>query len=233
MTKRSSLPWSTRLAVTLGLSAALGACHNDSTNTAPLVATTITANAATNAQAGTVGQALAQPATVVVTDQNGNPIINATVTWTVVSGAGTTSAPTSVTDVSGTATVTWTIDTIARVDSMTASIASGTSVTFTATGNAGAATTVAKVSGDSQTVVSDSTSAPFVIKVTDRYGNAVAGATVAWVVTGGGALSAASTTTDATGKSQVTLTLGATPGPYVITATALTLTAVTFNLTGT
>jgi Bacterial Ig-like domain (group 1) len=119
------------------------------------------------------------------------------------------------------------------VDSLTASIASGSSVTVTGTGTAGAATSVAKVSGDSQTVVSGSTSAPFVIKVADRYGNAVAGAAVAWAVTGGGALSAASTTTDVTGRAQVTLTLGTTPGPYTITATALTLTAVTFFLTGT
>jgi hypothetical protein len=52
-------------------------------------------------------------------------------------------------------------------------------------------------------------------------------------VTGGGALSAVTTATDAAGKTQVTLALGTTPGPYTITATALSLPAVTFTLTGT
>jgi hypothetical protein len=38
--------------------------------------------------------------------------------------------------------------------------------------------------------------------------------------------------TDANGMAQVTLTLGATPGPYTITATVGALAAVTFTLTG-
>jgi adhesin/invasin len=222
-----------RIAATLGLTAFIGACKSDSGNNVPLTATAISADAATNNQSAVVGTALPNPVIVHVTDQNGNPLPGATVTWTVVNGAGSTSAPSSVTDATGMASVTWTIDTIARVDSMTASISAGTSVTITATGNADAAANTTKVSGDAQTVASDSTSAPFVIKVTDRYGNPCSGVAVAWLVTGGGALSAATSTTDATGTTQVTLTLGATAGAYVITATALALTAVTFNLTGT
>ena len=180
-----------------------------------------------------VGTALAQPVAVHVMDQNGGIVAGATVTWTVVNGAGTTSAATSTTDATGTATVVWTLDTLARVNSMTASIQSGASTTVFATGTAGAATSATKVSGDAQTVTSDSTSAPFVIKVADRYGNAVSGVAVTWVVTGGGALSAASTTTDATGMTNVTLTLGATPGPYTMSGDAGLLTAITFTLTGT
>jgi protocatechuate 3,4-dioxygenase beta subunit len=223
-----------KLAVTLGMSVALGgACSKDSLNTAPLVGTSIVANAATNAQTTTVGQPTPQPVSVLVTDQNGNPIQNVTVTWTVVNHAGTTATASSATDATGTASTTWTVDTTARTDSLTASIFSGAAVTITAIGQAGAATTVTKVSGDAQTDSSTTTSAPFVIKVTDRYGNAVSGAAVAWAVTGGGTLSAASTTTDVTGMTQTTLVLGSVPGPYVITATAGLLAAVTFNLTGT
>jgi protocatechuate 3,4-dioxygenase beta subunit len=224
------------IATALALTAvnfALGACNKDSANTAPLVATSIVATAATNAQATTVGQPTPQPVSVVVTDQNGVPLQNAMVTWTVVNHSGTTGSATSETDASGTATTTWTVDTIARTDSLTASIFSGGTVTITAIGQAGAATTATKVSGDAQTDSSTTTSAPFVIMVADRYGNAVSGAAVAWVVTGGGTLSAAMTNTDITGRTSTTLTLGSVPGPYVITATAGLLAAVTFNLTGT
>jgi adhesin/invasin len=233
MFTHDSSRWTRNLAAACALAAALGACKKDSNNTAPLVATTIAADAGTNAQSATVGTALPQPATVHVSDQNGAPIAGATVTWTVVSGAGSVSAPSSTTDATGTATVAWTIDTIARVDSLTASITGGATATVTATGVAGQATAVNKVGGDAQTVASDSTSAPFIVKVVDRYGNGVSGVSVAWLVTGGGALSAATSTTDATGTTQVTLTLGATPGAYMITAAALALTLVTFNLTGT
>jgi adhesin/invasin len=222
-----------RVAALLGAAAMIGACSKDSNNTAPLVASTVSSDVATNGQTALVGTALLQPVAVHVMDQNGGVVAGATVTWTVLNGAGTTSAATSVTDATGTATVVWTIDTIARVDSMTASIQSGASTTLFATGTAGAATSAMKVSGDSQTVTSDSTSAPLVVKVVDRYGNPVAGVAVAWVVTGGGTLSAASTNTDATGTAKVTLTLGATPGPYTIVATAGLLAAITFNLTGT
>lgn len=233
MTNTFSRSWPGRVLALLGAAVALTACSKDSNNTAPLVASSITSDVTTNGQSAAVGTALAQPIAVHVMDQNGGVVAGATVTWTVLNGAGTTSAATSTTDATGTATVVWTLDTIARVDSMTASIQSGTSTTVFATGTAGAATTAMKVSGDSQTVVSDSTSAPLAVKVVDRYGNPVAGVPVAWVVTGGGALSAASTTTDATGMAKVTLTLGATPGPYTIVATAGLLTAITFNLTGT
>jgi adhesin/invasin len=220
-------------AAALALALALTACKSDSTNAPVSVATSITADAATNAQTATAGTAVALPVVVHVTDQGGNPVEGATVTWAVVNGGGTLGAAASTTDATGMSNMVWTLDTIARVDSVTASIQSGASVTITAIGTAGPAASESKVSGDSQTVASDSTSQPFVIKVTDRYGNAVQGAAVAWVVTGGGALSAASTTTDATGSAQVTLTLGATPGSYMITATAGVLTSVVFNLTGT
>lgn len=221
-----------RLATTLGLTFAIGACHNDSANTAPLVGTGISADAASNNQTATAGSALAQPVAVHVTDQNGNPIANVTVTWTVVNHSGSTSAASSTTDVTGMASTTWTLDTIARTDSLTASIFSGGSATIIATGTAGAAANEAKVSGDSQTDASGSTSAPMVVQITDRYGNAVSGVAVGWVQTGGGTLSAASTTTDANGMTSVTMTLGATPGPYTVTASALLLAAVTFNVIG-
>jgi len=217
-----------QFAAVLTLGAALGACKSDST--APLVGNAIAADAASNNQSAVAGSALSTPVAVHVTDQNGNAIANVTVTWTVVSGAGSTSAATSATDASGNASVTWTLDTIARTDSLKASIAAGASAIITATGTAGAPAHEAKMSGDAQTDASGTASAPMVIKVTDRYGNPVSGVVVAWVQSGG-TLSAASTTTGADGTSQTTLTLNAGAGPYTVTATAGVLVAATFNLT--
>jgi len=219
------------LAITVGLGIAVAACNNDSGNTAPLVATGITAVAATNNQTATVGGTLAQPVGVLVTDQNGAPIANVTVTWTTMTG-GSVSVPTSTTDATGSASVTWTIDTTARLDSLKASIFSGASTIITATGTIGSATTTLKVSGDNQIDATGSTSAPFVVKVTDHFGNPVSGVVVSWTQTGGGTLSAVTSTTDATGQTSVTMQLPA-GGTYTVTAAAGALAGVTFNVVAT
>ncbi len=211
----------------------LGACSKKDNTTGPSAEFTVNADATTNAQTAPVGTAVAHPVEVHVMDNTGAVVSGAVVTWAVVNNAGTTATATSTTDATGTATVAWTLDTLARVDSLQATVLNGTTATITATGTAGAATKSAVVSGDAQSVAHGSVSAPMIMKVTDRYGNGVAGIAVAWVATGGGTLSAASTQTDATGKAQVTLTLGGTAGANTVTATPAALTAVTFHLTGT
>ena len=96
------------------------------------VATSITVSSG-NGQVGLVGQPLAQPIVVHVLDQNGDSLANAVVSWTVVSGGGSVSAATSLTDASGNASVTWTMGPTAGADSLKAAIASGASVIITAT----------------------------------------------------------------------------------------------------
>ena len=222
------------LTLATALATVVGACSKDSSSsTAPTQQLMITADPSTNAQIATVGTAVAKPVEVHVMNQDGEVVQGTVVTWTVISHAGTIDSATTTTDASGTARVAWTLDTIARTDSLTASIQSGTSVTITATGTAGPPTNAAKFGGDAQTVASGSVSAPIMLKVTDQYGNGVAGVPVAWVASGGGTLSATSNVTDATGQAAVTLTLGSTPGMYTIQATAAALAAVSFHLTGT
>lgn len=232
MTKGFPQYWPRQLATALGLAAALAACKSDLSSTGTQPAAAIIAEAATNGQTAPAGTPIALPVVVHVFDLNGNPVSRAKVRWVVIDSAGVLGDSTSTTDATGMSNMVWTLDTIARVDSVTASIQSGAFVTITAIGTVGATALELKVSGDSQTVASSTTSQPFVVKVTDRYGNAVLGATVGWSVTGGGTLSANSVMTDANGMAQVTLTLGATPGQYTITATVGVLTPVTFTLTG-
>ncbi len=231
---RTSSPSRIVSAVALAaIAAALGACSKKDSSTGPSTEFTVNADATTNAQTAPVGTAVAHPVEVHVMDNSGAVVPNTIVTWTVINHAGATATATSTTDATGTASVAWTLDTLARVDSLQATVQNGTTATITATSTAGAATKDSTISGDAQSVAHGSVSAPMIVKVTDRYGNGIAGVAVAWVVTGGGTLSAGSTMTDATGKAQVTLTLGSTPGAYTITATPSALAAVTFHLTGT
>jgi adhesin/invasin len=208
------------------------ACSDNNDTTIPRTATTITASSATNGQTGVVGTALAQPVAVVVADQNGAPLAGATVNWAVTAGGGSVASSTSVTDASGNATVVWTLGQSVGTDTLTASIAGGANAIITATATAAAASAVHVTSADTLTVAAGATTAPLVVKVVDQFGNPISGATVTWSVAGGGTLSATSSTTDATGSTQVTLTTAAA-GTYTVTAKSGTLTAVTFTITAT
>ena len=79
-----------------------------------------------------------------------------------------------------------------------------------------------KISGDNQQSTAGATLAqPFVVEVRDGDSAAFAGVPVTFVVTaGGGTLSATSTTTDANGRTQSTLTLGNTGGTNTVTVSA-------------
>jgi hypothetical protein len=216
---------------TLGLAAAITACTLG-TGDGPVYASGIAANAATNGQSGIVGRPLPQPVGAIVVDPAGGPVPGVVVTWTVVDSAGSISVDTSTTDLHGTAIVTWTLDTIARVDSLTASIASGAAATITAFGVAGQPATIRIISGNPQAIVSGSQSLPLVVELFDTYGNPVPGYPVAWSASGGGSLSAALTATNGNGQAYVTFTTGTTPGSYTVTATAGRLVPVTFSLRG-
>jgi adhesin/invasin len=224
-----------RWAVAAAALVAAAACGDTTFNTITAIPTTLTFSAASSGQTGTVGQPLAQPISVQVTDQAGNPIIGVVVTWTVLSGGGSVSSATSTTDVNGDASVIWTLGTVAGTNTLRASIATGASADISAEGVSAAGSTMAITSGNPQTITLGATTAPMVVHVADQFGNAVAGATVTWTTTGG-TLSATSTTTDASGNAQVTLdTSGPTVLPlpviFTVTASSGTLPSAVFTIT--
>jgi adhesin/invasin len=143
------------------------------------------------------------------------------------------SAPTSTSNATGDATIVWTLGATAGENTARAFLANGQSVTFTATGVAGAFASLAMVSGDAQTVTAGAATQPLVVRAVDANGNAVAGVTVTWTSTGGGTLDQTTTTTDAAGMAQVVLTTSAIPGAYTVTATSGAATPITFNGSGT
>ena len=196
----------TSLAIATTALVLIAAACGGSNDTAPLTAATLEAVPGSNAQVGTVGQALAAPIAVQVLAANGSPVAGVLVTWAIQSGGGSTSVATTKTDADGTATVAWTLGTIAGTDSLIASVDGATAIALFATANAGPAVALVKVSGDQQTVAAGSASQPLVVKAVDAYGNAVAGVTVAWIPENGGVLGAQTSVTGSDGTTQDALT---------------------------
>jgi len=211
----------------IALSTAAACNASDDTGPTP-VATTIAASNNADGQSATVGEETATPMTVVVRDQNDDPVANEAVTWTVTGGGGAVGSATTNTNASGVATTSLTLGTTAGANTVRASIAGGASTTMTATGTAGAPNSATTTSGSTQTVVLGDASAPLVVTVRDQYGNPVSGATVVWTSLSAG-LSVTSTTTNASGHTQATLTPLVT-GVHLVIATVGTATA-TFTIT--
>ncbi len=199
------------------------------------------ASRSVTSQSTTVSTAVGAPPSVRVLDGAGNPASGITVTFAVTAGGGSLTGASQVTDVGGIATVTsWTIGSVVGTNTVTASVTglSGSPVSFSATGTAGAATTIAINAGNSQsaTVHTSVAIAPSV-KVTDAGTNAVAGVSVTFAVaSGGGSITGASATTNSSGIATLgSWTLGTAAGTNTLTATSggLTNSPLTFTATGT
>ena len=182
------------------------------TTTVSQVATTLV-KISGDSQTADPGVALANAFVVEVRDQGGTGMSNVSVTFAVTAGGGTLSATTATTGTNGQAETTLTLGaTAVGANTVEASVAGITEkITFTATANR-KATTLVKISGDSQTAGPGVALAnAFVIEARDQSGTAMPDVSVTFSVTaGGGTLSVASATTDASGQAETTLTLGAT-----------------------
>ncbi len=164
-----------------------------------------------NNQTGTVGKPLRSPLVALVTDANGYPVAGATVVWSITGGGGSFPVGSTVTNSSGITSNTMTLGTALAWDKAKATLPqTGANVDFGANAVAGPPSKIATVSGDSQAgIVGEPLHSPFVALVTDSYGNAVRGATVAWTITAGGAtFPVGSTVTNSSGLAVNTMTLG-------------------------
>jgi adhesin/invasin len=193
-----------------------------------------------DAQSATAGSIVPTAPSVKVTDAGGNAVSGVSVTFAVASGSGTLTGASATTDSAGIATVgSWRLGTTAGANSMTATSGSltGSPVTFTATGTPGAASRMQMNAGDAQTVhVGTPVTLPPSVRVTDANSNPVPGVAVTFAVaSGGGSVTGASATTNASGIATVGgWTLGTTAGANSLTATRAGLTGspVTFTATG-
>ncbi|MES2124412.1 MAG: Ig-like domain-containing protein [Gemmatimonadota bacterium] len=207
----------------------LGACSDDSTGANVAANVTI---ASGSSQSGIVGAALAAPLVVKVTDEDGDPVSGATVSFTT-SSNGTLGSSTATTDAQGMAQTTFVLGPAAGSQTVTASVNGvSTPVTFSFTAMVSTASAISIVGGNNQSgAVGTPLAAALVVKVSDLLGNGVADATVNWSTTAG-TLGSTTTTTNASGQAQTTLTLPATAGTATVTATlAGTSTTATFTAT--
>jgi Bacterial Ig-like domain (group 1)/Beta-propeller repeat len=177
------------------------------------------------------------PFIALVTDANDNPVPNATVNWSITSGAGALSTSSSLSDSSGLASSTLTLGTVAEDYTVEATLDGTTeSVTFLATGSAAQPATIEIDSGDLQTgSVGSPLVAELAVIVKDAHGNLVPNIQINWSnTTGAGSLAASSSTTDQNGIAKVIYTLGTVAGLNEVTATVINqaMLNVTFSATG-
>lgn len=206
-----------------GIGAQLATAKIDGTAIAPVTFTarvvTQVVKGAGDQQTAEVGNAVAEAPTVVIRDASGEPVAGMTVLWTVTSGGGWVESPSSLTDANGVASMPWKLGyRVGSVDSLEASIARQVEATFSATGVLTVGVIEVDGGNDQSGVAGTTLGVPLVVWVGPPYpdalsANPVQGVEVVWeVVSGGGALSRATSITDASGRARVSWTVGATPG---------------------
>jgi adhesin/invasin len=188
---------------------------------------TITVLAGDNQEA-LVGEPVAVPPAVLVTNQRGEAAGGVDVSFAVAEGGGSVTGPTARTDPSGVARVgSWVLGSRPGSNRLTASASGsdvdGNPVTFSATARTGPAAQLTKHAGDAQSapVAQPVPIAPSV-RLVDRFGNPVSGVAIVFAVAGGGgSVSGPTAATDANGVATVgRWTLGPNAGPNSLTATA-------------
>jgi hypothetical protein len=179
----------------------------------------------TNNQAGPACEPLPQPFKVKVVDSLGVGIRDQLVTFVVTKGGGKFNNLDSVkvkTDTSGFAPAQLTLGPKPGQNQAVARSAAkliGSPMTFTATGRAGAAATINKVSGDSLfSLINNVVPFPQVVRITDKCGNVIGSAEVRFKVKAGGGKvngqDSVTVTTGTDGRAQVTWKLGNVAGIF-------------------
>jgi hypothetical protein len=204
------------------------------------VPTSLTISAGNN-QATTVANDFATLLQVRATDSSGNPVPNASVTFTInANGASGSfaSSGTVTTNASGYATAPKiNANTVAGNFTVTVSATGVSNVVFNLTNTAGAASAIVLTSGNNQNATVNTAFAQALqAKVTDAYGNPITGIPVTFGVPSTGATGsfAASNivTTNASGLATApTLTANTVSGSYQVSTTATGLNTQNFNLT--
>lgn len=199
------------------IGAALAACDDG----APLTPSRLEVQAG-DGQSGVVGSALAVQPSVRVLTTAGKPVPRVTVSFEVTTGGGSIVQASVVSDARGVASAgVWTLGTRSGANTLRASVTGTVPLSISATGNAGAPSTIAVVNGGGQRgTVGTALALPPTVRVGDVFDNPVAGVTVVFnVTTGGGSVMTASAPTQADGTASAgAWTLGGLAGDQTVTA---------------
>lgn len=184
-----------------------------------------------NNQSGAPGQRLPLAFLIEVQDGFGNVLPGQTVTWEVATPNSITLANVvSTSDANGRVSALGTLGSIAGSNQVRVKIGNITQ-TFNFTVNL-TISQLNKLTGDGQTtLINQAFSAPLVVEVRDERGGAVPNQAVSWsILSGAATLSSASASTDAAGRSQVSVTAGGSAGTVSVRASLGSLSQ-TFTLT--
>ena len=182
-------------------------------------------------QTGTVGTTLPAPLVVKAKDAVGNVVPNATITFT--DGLGGTFSPNpGITGSNGQVSITYTLPTVAKTITVTASNGSVTD-RITEIAVPGPPASINIVQGNNQTAhIHNLLPKSLIVSVTDQYSNGIAGLTVTFSDNGaGGTFSTTTPVTNSAGKATVTYTTPSQSGTVTITASYSNLTPATFTET--
>ena len=221
----------------------------------PLQPTTVSAFATTvpelvqilggDGQTGIVGERLPDPPSVQALGPGGAPVSSLDVDFSVSQNGGflesmdgTEVSPNfrARTDAMGVATVGgWILGTTPGTHEVTVEVPGLVPVVLTAAAETGPPALLVKVSGDQQSgVVGTLLAAPLVVRVTDTFGNPVAGSTITFGPTSGdGSVFPTQTTSDSNGTAATEWTLGASLGSQSVGTSTETGAMVTFTATAT
>lgn len=229
------LPLATLAALT-AFTALAASCHDSNAPEKPGPPTDIAVSAG-NAQSGGAGITLVAPIAAKVTDAKGHGVPNVGVLFQPITGSGSVNPASARTNGAGIATTSWTLPTTAGatarvravlVDTLTGALVD--SVSFTASVVGGPPNQI--YPNLAPTLAATGTQVPLAVLLLDQFGNRSPSAPVIWtVISGGGSVTPATSTSDATGVARTTVTLGAARGNNVVTATSNGLTA-TFTIEG-
>lgn len=212
---------------------ALAAC-DDEESIAPLTPAEVVSTVTVDTLRGLVNAPLSQDVSVKVTSPDGRPIAGVPVAWAAAAGSGIVSDDTTRTDPQGVARATWTIGSEPdAVQTLTATVAGLTPVTFVAKGAAADLYAAGASEGNEQLGLAlEQLPLPVGVRVIRSDLSPVPGVAVTWAVaSGGGTVDSVTTTTDANGVARNTWTIGAAgaqalnasvpglPAPVVLTAT--------------
>lgn len=190
-----------------------------------------------NNQTGTAGSNLPTAPSVVARDASNNPVEGVTVFFSVMSGGGTVTNASAVTNAQGIASAgTWRLGPTTGQHLLSAQVpqigVTNNPIVFTATASAGTPVSVTALSATTQSTPIGAlvTIVPSVV-VRDAAGNPVSGVTVTFALTsGGGEITGGTQTTNAQGVATIgSWRVGPTSGTNTVTATVSGLTPVTFT----
>ncbi|MGH7510739.1 MAG: Ig-like domain-containing protein [Gemmatimonadales bacterium] len=188
-------------------------------------------------QTGPAGQPLTDSLAVKVSDRRGQPLAHQRVAFALDPQApGALISPdTAATGDDGIAQARWVLGGTSGNQTAVARVvgAERLEVRFNATVGAAAAATIALVSGDDQSASVGATLAdPLVVRVSDGFGNPVAGVTVEWSA-GQGSVDPGSSVTGEDGRAVTSWTLGSSAGDQSATASNPALEGSPVTFTGT